>query len=78
MTASGFGVSGGILKCSQMDCGEGCTALNVLELIEVYDLSVSCMVYEKYLNDSLKNGTNSCIYLIELLGGLNDIMHIKY
>ena len=56
MTASGFGVSRGILKCSQMDCSEGCTALNVLELIEVYDLSVSCMVYEKYLHDSLKMG----------------------
>lgn len=44
MTANGFGVSGGILKCSQIDCGKGCTTLNVLELIEVYDLSVSCMV----------------------------------
>lgn len=46
VTANGFGVSGGILKCSQIDCGKGCTTLNVLELIEVYDLSVSCMVWK--------------------------------
>ena len=50
----------------------------LLEIIGIYDLSVSFMVYEKYLNDSLKSGKNNSIYLIELLGGLNDIMHIKY
>ena len=77
MTANGFGVSGDILKYSQIDCGECCTT-ELLEIIGIYDLSVSSMLYEKYFNDSLKNGKNSCIYLIELLGGLNDIMHIKY
>lgn len=31
----------GMLKCSEIDCGEGCPILNILGIIEMYDLSRS-------------------------------------